>query len=409
MRMKKRWKYGMLVMCILTGLVTIIGSGGGSGGGGGNNNNQQATADLAMSVMIDNVTAFVNMVDGTSDTAVTNTLGIEVKPGTGVYTYNGYVYTAGSLNDDNIARYAVQADNSLVKEAETNVFESGGSIPTSFVFVDDTKAYVLLAGTGELLVIDPMSLEIQKRIDLSAYALDGDGQTGGDDINPEPSCGVIRDGKLYLGLAQIDSMATYFCQGKASVLIIDVATDEIFKHITDDRTCCTGTLDANIGLTLDENNDIYVNNTASFGYYPGQNAGYLRINNGEDEFDPDYYFSLTDIQDLDVPGGIASYAYHDAYLGNGKLYTTLFVPALTSNPPDYVNDKNYQPYIIDLYSRTATKLDMSPTIGWSTYCVKYNNGIVFGLVTVNGAGLYRAGEDMPFITTEGSPLIISLY
>ncbi|MGD9212386.1 MAG: hypothetical protein PVI90_16515, partial [Desulfobacteraceae bacterium] len=155
--------------------------------------------------------------------------------------------------------------------------------------------------------------------------------------------------------------------------------------------------------------DIYVNNTGSFGYYPNQNAGYLRINSGEDEFDPDYYFSITDLTGLDVAGGVASYAYNDAYLSNGQVYTNLFIPALTSNPPDYANDKNYQPYMLDLYNQTATKLDMPATIGWSTDLIKYNGDIIFGLTTVNGSGLYRPGESTPFLTTEGTPFFISSF
>ena len=364
-------------------------------------------ADMAVIMRIDDTTSFVNLVDAGVTTNLTNANGIEIDPGTGVYTYHGAVYVTGSMQNDKVTKYTVTEDNSLVKAAETTVFQSGGSIPTSLIFVSDTKAYLALPGTGELLVIDPTDLSITKRIDLSPYALDADGETGGADTNPEPSNGVIRDGKLYLGLGQLDSFATYYCRGKASVLIIDTATDEVLKHITDDRTCTTGEIDPNNGLILDENGDIYINNTASFGYYPGLNAGILRINSGEDDFDPNYYFSITDIQDLDVAGGTAAYAYHCVYGGNGLLYTNLFIPALTSNPPDYVNDKNYQPYVLDLYNQTVEKLDTPPTIGWSSHLIDYDGEIVYGLTTVNGAGLYRAGETTPFMTTAGNPTMFA--
>ena len=388
-------------------LISLLGCGGdgndvGSGGSTGE-------PDLIVSVRIDDTTGFINMVDASVDGSITNANGAEIAPSSGVFAYNGYVYTTGSRDNDKIAKYAVNEDSSLSKVAETTVFQGGGSIPACIIFVDDTKAYVTLAGVGELLVFDPTDLSITKRIDLSAYAMDADGEFGGDDTNPEPSGGVIRDGKLYLGLGQIDSLSTFYCRGKASLLIIDTDTDEILKHISDDRTCVTGAISPNHGLILDENGDIYVNNTASFGYYPGLNSGFLRIKNGEDDFDPDYYFSITDLQDLDVPGGVAGYAYNETYLSNGELYATLFIPALTSNPPDYVNDKNYVPYMIDLYNQRATKIDMLPSIGWSTHVVKYNDDIVFGLTTVNGTGLYYANETMPFLTTEGNPYFIANY
>jgi hypothetical protein len=258
-----------------------------------------------------------------------------------------------------------------------------------------------------LLVFDQTDLSITKRIDLSPWAMDANGEFGGDDTNPEPAAGVIRDGKLYLALAQIDSFSTWSCRGKASMLIIDAATDEILSHISDDRTCTSGNLSPNNGLILDENGDIYVNNLASFGYYPGLNSGYLRINNGEDVFDPDYYFSVTDLTGLDVSGGFASYAYNGAYMSGGEYYTTLMVPAMTSNPPDYVNDKNYVPYVLNLWDQTATKLNMQPSNGWGTFAIDYNGEIVYALTTVNGTGLYYADEETPFVTLEGNPFMVS--
>ncbi len=363
--------------------------------------------DLAVMVRIDDTTGFITTIDGQSDTHVTNADSVEVDPGSGIFAYGGYVYRTGSMADDKIAKYEVNADGSLTKIAETTVYQSGNSIPTSFIFVDDTKAYLPLAGIGELLIIDPGDLSVTKRIDLSAYAMDADGEFGGDDTNPEPSDGVIRNGKLYLALAQLDSFATYSSRGKASLLIIDAATDEILKHISDDRTSTSGVLSPNNGLTLDENGDIYVNNPASFGYYPGLTAGILRIKNGEDDFDPDYFFSLTDLTGLDVPGGVVSYAYNSAYLSDGALYTTLFVPGLTSNPPDYVNDKNYVPYMLDLWNQTVTKLDMPATNGWGSHMIKYNGEIVYAMSTDCGPGLYYAGENEAFVTVEGNPFMIA--
>ena len=366
-------------------------------------------ADLAVSLRIDDTTSFLNMVNGGVTTNLTNADGVEIATSSGIFANNGAVFVTDCLQGDKITKYTVTEDNNLVKAAETTVSDSGGAMPTNLFFVSDTKAYLTLPGTGELLVIDPTDLSITKRIDLSPYALDANGETGGADTNPEPSDGVIRGGKLYLGLGQIDSLSTGYCRGKASVLIIDTATDEVLKHITDDRTCLTGTISPNHGMTLDENGDIYVNNNASWGYYPGLNAGFLRINSGEDDFDPNYYFSITDLQDLDVTGGTAAYAYQTAYGGSGLLYTTLFIPGLTSNPPDYVNDKNYQPYVLDLYNRTVEKLEMSPTTGWSSYCIEYDGDIIYGLTTVNGTGLYRAGETVPFMTTEGSPFMFTNF
>jgi hypothetical protein len=210
-----------------------------------------------------------------------------------------------------------------------------------------------------------------------------------------------------MALNQIDGLSTWYPRGMASLIIIDIETDEVLKHITDDRTCGSGHLSPNNGLILDENGDIYVPNLASFGYFQGFNSGFLRIKNGEDEFDPDYFFSITDLTGLDVPGGVTSYAYTDVYLDGGELYTTLFIPALTSNPPDYVNDRNYVPYVLDLWNQTATKLDMPATIGMSTYVTTYNGRVIYGMATEDAVGFYYAGDTEPFITIAGMPYMMT--
>lgn len=379
-----------------SGIEDNVGSGIAAGG-----------SDIAINVRVDDTTGFLVMVNGMNDTSINNANGYESNPSKGLFAYNGYLYTTGSMYDDKLIKYTINDDRSLTLVAETTVYPGGGSIPSSIIFVNNTKAYLMLPGIGELVVFDPNTLAITNRIDLSPYAIDANGQLGVDDLNPEPSGGVIRNGKLYLSLAQIDSFSTYYDRGVASVLIIDASTDEVISHITDDRTSCSGNLSPNNGLILDENGDIYVNNAAAFGYYPGSNAGILRINNGEDEFDPSYYLSITDRTDLDVPLGISTYMYNYVYLENGELYTHLFIPGLTSNPPDYVNDKNYQPFVIDLWNQTITKLDMPPSSGWSSHLIEYRGDVIFGMSTDSGTGLFNINEDTPFVTTDGNPAMMA--
>ncbi|HBR95869.1 MAG TPA: hypothetical protein DD979_00625, partial [Gammaproteobacteria bacterium] len=264
----------------------------------------------------------------------------------------------------------------------------------------------------ELIVINPTDLSITKRLDLSAYAL-GEG-----DVNAEPTSGVIRDDKLFLALGQFDVFATGNCSAGASVLIIDVATDAVEKHLQDPRTCSSGSNEPNSGLFLDENGDIYVNHFAGFGFYPDlPPAGFLRIKSGETEFDPDYFFSIADITVPDVPGNAASIFFHPIYGGDGLAYGTLYAPGLSSNPPNFVEDKTNLPYRLDLRNQTATKLDMPATVSWSAGVIKYQDKIVYGMHTENGVGLYRydpssgtdIGEQRPFMTTEGSPVFLDAY
>ena len=365
-------------------------------------------ADVVMINRIDDTTGFLVAADGLNSIEVTNGNGVELDPSSGIMTYNGIVYTTGSLTEDKVKKFVFDGQT-FVKEGEFITGE--GARAGSIIFVNETKAYVNTLFTPELIVFNPGDMTITNRIDLSPYAL------GENDTNPNATTGVIRDGKLYLGLAQIDTLETFKCQAGASLLIIDVATDTVEKHIQDDRACFTGALQPNSGLIMDELGDIYVNNDGAYGFYPGLKAGFLRIKNGADEFDPDYFFSITDLELPGVPGGAASYAYHTAYAGDGFAYANLSIPGLSSNPPDYVNDKSFLAYRIDLRNQTVTALDIPPTAGWAGDTVIYDDRVIFGRSTDFGTGLFfydpasgtDIGDQIPSITTQGSPVFLGTF
>ncbi len=396
----------------------------GCGGGGSSSSSGPTgdTGDIVISTIIDNNTGFMSLIDG-SKSSMTNDNGLEVTASKGVYTYKGNVYVTGALTDNKIAKYSVNSDNSLKLVKEFSINDSGNSIPTTFIFVNENKAYLPLAGSGELLDINLQDFTVRDRIDLSDYAMDGNTtlhSAGGTDTNPEPSAGVIRDGKLFLALGQVNFLGhtegAFLCRGKASVLVIDIATNTIEKHLTDNRTCTSGSISPGAELTLTDDGDIYVNNTASFGYDArGFRPGYLRIKAGEEQFDPDYFFNIGDLDlSADFPDMNASlartpYAYKEKY-HNGTLYVTTLVLGLTTlDPNDFIGNKNYQPYALDLENQTATKIDMLPTNGWSAHITTYKGDLVFAGSTVDGNGIYKLGEKTPFIATEGFPYLFYSY
>jgi hypothetical protein len=325
---------------------------------------------------IDDTTAFLVAANSDQDMQIGNENGVEINTGLGVHTYNGKFYTSGTYTygSSNIAKYRLEG-KIFTKEGEFSAGERGQA--GSIMFVDDSKAYVPLLNQPELLIFNPTTMEITGSIDLSAYAL-GEGDT-----NPNASTGVIRDGKFFLGLAQFDTTSTVYCQGGASVLVIDVATDVIEKHIQDDRACMTGWI-LKEDVFVDELGDIYVNNMAAFGFYPDFKAGYLRIKAGETEFDPDYFFSITDLDLPEVPGGKVTWLWGGVYAGDGIVYGNLWVPALSSNPPDYVNDKNFLAYKLDLRNQMVTAVDVPPTTGFSALQTMYDDKVLFGRTTDAG-------------------------
>lgn len=391
---------------LLSVLVMLLASCSSSdSGNGGDGNSDQP--DLVMMNMIDQETGFMSAFSSTADSTVSSARGVELDPATGIMTHDGHVYTVGSLNFDNVVKYSLD-NGTFVKEGEFITGE--GARAGSIFFISDSKAYVVAYHRPELIIFNPQTMQKTGAIDISSYAIGS-----ASDTNPNATGGVIRNGKLFLGLAQIDTFQTFYCQAGASMLIIDVATDTVEKHIQDSRACMSGALEPGTSIFMDELGDIYVNHYGSYGYYPGLTAGYLRIKAGAEEFDPNYFFSFTDL-DLtgEVPGGKVSYLYRPSYAGDGVVYGNFWVPALSSNPPDYVNDKNYMAYKVDLRNKTVSAIDIPPSTGWSASNVVHDGNVIFARTTDAGAGLYfydpssgsTMGDQTPSITTDGNPVWI---
>jgi len=366
------------------------------------------TPDLVMMTRIDETTGFMVAVNSLEDTEISNLNGAELHPFSGLIAHEGTVYTTGLTIDDTVTKWAYNG-STFIKDGEFMTGENARA--NDIIFVNDTKAYVTTYNSPELVIFNPVTMEKTGAIDLSPYALGGDSDT-----NPNASAGVIRDGKLFLGLAQVDTLETFYCQGGSSVLMIDVATDTVEKHLQDDRACMVGTLDTGArDIFMDELGDIYVNHLGSWGYYPDLTAGVLRIKAGTEEFDPDHFFSFTDL-DLgdDVPGGKVSYMYRPRYVGDGIAYGNFWVKALSSNPPDYRKDKNYVAFKVDLRNQRLEKIDVPYTTGSSGSTVIHKDKVIFARNTDSGAGLFYydpysgtlMGDQTPTITSAGTPTFI---
>lgn len=291
------------------------------------------------------------------------------------FVYKGKVYITDT---EHIYKYA-QKEGKLVQEGNTILLPSG-AVAMYITFASDHKAYVSCHGLGKVIIIDPTAMEKVGEIDLAEYSL---GKAAGDN-NPEPAASVIRDGILYVALSQMKS--TYTCEAGAYVALIDTKTDKPIKVVSDSRASMASGESPAGDPFIDEKGDIYFYCVAMFGYQPGVKEGFLRIKKGETDFDKSYCFTLADVNLVGVKGNKTSYAYVKVYGGNGKVYAYLNIPGAASNPPDYVHDKCFQPFEINLYNMTCKKLDLSPTAGWAATLCKSDNDIIFGMSTDQGMG-----------------------
>ena len=297
--------------------------------------------------------------------------------GTTIYFYEDYVLCTENFYGDKIYKYVKTKTGELVAKGELTM--PSASMPGEITFVSKTKVYVSLTGIGKLAVINPTSLKIEKQIDLTPYAVG--------DNNPDPGVSIVRDGKLFLALNQKKSQMSVF--PNAYVAVIDVETDKVEKIIVDERATSVGTF-VHSKVITDEQGHIYFYANGMFGFQPDAKEGFLRIKKGETEWDKEYFCSIKEMDLSGVPGNKGSYTLAMEYGGNGDVYMNIQIPGLLGDEkPDFVNIKDYQPSKINLFTKTAEKLDLPATAGWGAWgiCQK-GDQIIFALSTKTANGLY---------------------
>lgn len=181
-------------------------------------------------------------------------------PGLSIALSGDVILPANPLPDNRIVlidRYP----NAVLTFLEPDDFSVSGQLsvatgfasnPHDFLWLEDHKAYVTryesnpspgserYDGGGDILIVDPLELEILGRIGLDEYI-----ETGGeDDFKPHPWRMQPAAGLVWLVLGNY--AGDYDTAGDSVLLAIDPQTDEVVKSLE-----LTGMLDCN-GLTYDE-------------------------------------------------------------------------------------------------------------------------------------------------------------
>lgn len=314
--------------------------------------------------------------------------------------YNNEVYVIPNRSGDVVKKYKRNTDGTLADIGSLVLPASSAS--DCIVFESGSKAYCSLTNTGKIAVFNPSTMTVTSYIDLTSYAI-GSG-------SPNPTVMVYRSGKLYVACVQ--SSNGFTSSKPAQVLIIDVANGNTITSIADSRATYAGNSDTPSSLFFTENGDFYIFCVSSWGYVPGQKCGFLRIKKGQTSFDPDYFFNVADYNVPGIPSNHIDYLQHPYYAGNGIVYSTGDIPALASNPPNYVSDHTYGSFKVDIINQTIVKLNLPYSNGYSSCVLPFENKVLFGLSATTGVGIYsydpvtNTGTSSPVVTTQGDPNVI---
>lgn len=312
------------------------------------------------------------------------------------------MFVPQNQSSDEVLRFDVGADGALVPAGA--LVAPASSFPSAIAFVAPDKAYLSLTNAGKVLVFDPTTLATTGEIDLNGaanVAPDPDGR----DVNPDPSSLVIRDGKLFVALWQLQ--AAYAPRPGLSVAVVDVATNRLEKIIRSDVGLSAagrpGEVDA---MTIDEAGDLYVYASGGFGLDPSLHHGFVRIPKGSTDFDG-YVWDLSD-QPMEVEGGRIDFCNSMRWAGAGTMICAGNVPPLNSNPPDFVNDYPYQLVKLDLRAKSASNLALPLSNANAGGAMELDGSVLFvSLATRTGVGVYsfdlarNLPSSGPVLTTPG--------
>ena len=175
------------------------------------------------------------------------------------YGNDVYVFPSEMIRSNlELVRYVRSADG-FSRAASMQI--TPGSAPYALIKYDDSKAYIPQYGLGNILIVNPMTLELKGEIDLSQYAHS--------DQSADPARGIIRDGKLFIALDQVGpTWMPFEDYRQIDVLVIDVNTDAVEKMISETTTGLSFPTRPFLPgmMFMNEANDIYIACCGNFGY-----------------------------------------------------------------------------------------------------------------------------------------------
>lgn len=366
-------------------------------------------AKIVISTKVDGgSTAFIVPVKDLNVGTVGFNNGHEVYDGAYIESFGDWVFYNPTHYNATIKKY-IRLENGLLSENGSLTLSSNAKANIGHILVvSETKAYASVVMDNKIIIFNPSTMAKTGEINLQDERWGVNGSS-----TPNPLGMILRDDILFVGCMELTSMP--ITKDGAYVLAIDAKTDTPIKLLSDQRGSSTSYFGG--GMFTDEKGDIYVTCWASMGYGgEKQKSGFLRIKKGETEFDKDYFFNITDKTVAGVEGGKFSHSSFNHYYKNGEVYLFGTCPALVSNPPDYLNDKNIYAVKANLYDQTMEILDLPLTNNYSGVITEIDNKILFGLTTKsNGVGLFsydpvaKESRKSPVLSTGGTVLDICVF
>src|SRR5688500_1750025 len=174
--------------------------------------------------------AFVGVWDGELSGQYNNSLAFEVGTYPDLYVSGKNLIVPQNNSSDEVLQFVLGADGKLTPQGSLRAAPQ--SQPAAVIFASPEKGYVSCMNSGRVIAFDPNSMTKLGEIDFTGQGFGVDEETTEDD-NPDPGAMALRDGKLYVTLAQKKNQV--LSHPGMYVAILDAATETIQEVVNDTR------------------------------------------------------------------------------------------------------------------------------------------------------------------------------
>src|SRR5688500_7929828 len=143
--------------------------------------------------------AFVGVWDGELSGQYENSLAFEVGTYPELYVSGRNLIVPQNNSSDEVLRFVLGDDRKLTPQGSLGADQQ--SQPTAVLFASPEKGYVSCMYSGKVVAFDPNNMTKLGEVDFTGQGFGVDQEMNEDD-NPDPGAMALRDGQLYVTLAQ---------------------------------------------------------------------------------------------------------------------------------------------------------------------------------------------------------------
>jgi hypothetical protein len=269
--------------------------------------------------------------------------------------HNNTLFSVGYFDDNNAIAYGLDAEGNITEKGRF-VFENTLDM---FGSADDNTLLGMEVPRIDfadrvLHKIDANSVSIQEKVNTRIW------ESREDSLVAWPTALKVRDNKLFVPFYKLHARGDFTTPqtDTAYVAVYSYPEIEFEKYITDTRMGPIGVYGLFNGMIEDENGDFYAYSSASYasGFTTqSKQSGILRINNGETDFDGNYFFNVEE-----ATGGKIQFF---EYVGNGKAVANIVVDDSQLWGSYSTENEIHKLVVLDLPAQTATDVSGVPLHG----------------------------------------------